>query len=280
MVNTLFLPELREMLAENNERELREFCAALHPARTAEFMEGLEATEMWRVLQHAEPSVRSEMFHYFDWDRQIELLATQDEKQVAKLVTLLSADDAVDLLQRLDTDRVDSILALVPATDRRDIRRLQSFAEGTAGALMTTEAACLDEMLTVRQALNELSKQAEHLETVYYIYVTDDNNHLRGVVNTRRLVSAIGRPETKLGELMETDMVVVHVLDDQESVAKKVAKYNLLAIPVVDDHRHMMGIITHDDIMDVVVEEAKMRFNELRRSSLYRTATCARRFGR
>ncbi len=257
MVNTLFLPELREMLAENNERELREFCAALHPARTAEFMEGLEATEMWRVLQHAEPSVRSEMFHYFDWDRQIELLATQDEKQVAKLVTLLSADDAVDLLQRLDTDRVDSILALVPATDRRDIRRLQSFAEGTAGALMTTEAACLDEMLTVRQALNELSKQAEHLETVYYIYVTDDNNHLRGVVNTRRLVSAIGRPETKLGELMETDMVVVHVLDDQESVAKKVAKYNLLAIPVVDDHRHMMGIITHDDIMDVVVEEAK-----------------------
>ncbi len=113
MVNTLFLPELREMLAENNERELREFCAALHPARTAEFMEGLDANEMWRVLQHAEPSARSEMFHYFDWDRQIELLATQDEKQVAKLVTLLSADDAVDLLQRLDTDRVDSILALV-----------------------------------------------------------------------------------------------------------------------------------------------------------------------
>lgn len=257
MINTLFLPELREMLADKNRQELREFCTALHPARTAEFMEGLTADDMWQVLQHAELPVQAEIFHYFDWDRQVEMLKGQDERQVARLVTALSADDAVDLLQELSSERVDAILALVPAADRRDIRRLQSFAEGTAGAIMTTEAACLDEKLSVRQAFDELSRQAERLETVYYIYVTDDTNHLRGVVNTRSLVSAFGRPETRLGDLMETDVVVCHVDDDQSEVAKQVARYNLLAIPVVDAHGHMLGIITHDDVIDVVVEEAK-----------------------
>ena len=256
VINTLYLPELREMLSEQNAEELREFCVALHPARTAEFMEGLTPVEAWKVLQYADPATRAEIFHFLEWDRQVELLADQDQLQVAALVSVLSADDAVDLLQELPASRVESILALVPASDRRSIQKLQSFAEGTAGALMTTEAACLREDLTVRAALEELARQAEHLETVYYIYVVDDQNRLHGVVNTRRLVSAIGKPDTRLRDLMETDMVVAHVLDDQQDVAQKVAKFNLLAVPVVDDHNHMLGIITHDDIIDVVVEEA------------------------
>jgi len=255
-MTTLFLPELREMLAEDRTDELREFCTALHPARTAEFMEGLDVEETWRVLQHAQPTLQAEIFQYFDWDRQVEILATQDEKQVAVLVTQLPADDAVDLLRKLPESRVDSVLALVPAPDRRDIRRLQTFPEGTAGALMTTEVACLSETLTVRQALDALSRQAERLETIYYIYVVDDTNHLRGVVSGRILISAIGRPDTKLADLMKRDVVCVKVHDDQESVAQKVAFYNILAVPVVDEHNHMMGIITHDDVIDVVREEA------------------------
>ncbi len=255
-MTTLFLPELREMLAEDRTDELREFCTALHPARTAEFMEGLDVEETWRVLQHAQPTLQAEIFQYFDWDRQVEILATQDEKQVAVLVTQLPADDAVDLLRKLPESRVDSVLALVPAPDRRDIRRLQTFPEGTAGALMTTEVACLSETLTVRQALEALSRQAERLETIYYIYVVDDTNHLRGVVSGRILISAIGRPDTKLADLMKRDVVCVKVHDDQESVAQKVAFYNILAVPVVDEHNHMMGIITHDDVIDVVREEA------------------------
>ena len=255
-MNTLFLPELREMLAEDRTDELREFCTALHPARTAEFMEGLDDEETWRVLQHAQPTLQAEVFQYFPVDRQVELIATQDEKQIAVLVTQLPADDAVDLLRKVPEDRVDTILALVPAPDRRDIRRLQTFAEGTAGAMMTTEVACLAETLTVRQALDELSRQAERLETIYYIYVVDTTNHLRGVVSGRLLISAIGRPETTLADLMKTDVVSVKVHDDQEQVAQKVAFYNIMAIPVVDDANHMMGIITHDDVIDVVREEA------------------------
>ncbi|MFM8263479.1 MAG: magnesium transporter [Pirellula sp.] len=255
-MNTLFLPELREMLAEDRTDELREFCTALHPARTAEFMEGLDNEETWRVLQHAQPSLQAEVFQYFDIDRQVDLIASQDEKQIAVLVTQLPADDAVDLLRKVPEARVDAILALVPAPDRRDIRRLQTFKEGTAGAMMTTEVACLSETLTVRQALDELSRQAERLETIYYIYVVDDTNHLRGVVSGRLLISSIGRPETRLADLMKSDVVSVNVNDDQEQVAQKVAFYNIMAVPVVDDGNHMMGIITHDDVIDVVREEA------------------------
>lgn len=256
MINTLFLPELREMLAQSNDAELREFCTALHPARTAEFMEGLDRVEAWRVLQHADEGLRAEIFSYFDPDRQQSMLEHEKESEVAELVANIPADDAVDLLSELEDARVDSLLALVPSTDRRDIRRLQTFAEGTAGSIMTTEAACLGEQLTVREALEQLGRQSEDLETIYYIYVVDDTNHLRGVLSTRMLVSSYGRPERTVGELMDTDILTVNAEDDQQDVAQTVAKYDLLAIPVVDEQRHMLGIITHDDVIDVLFEEA------------------------
>jgi len=256
MINTLFLPELREMLAEGNAQELREFCTALHPSKAAEFMEGLTSDEAWRVLQHADMHQRAEIFSYFEYDRQVALLEAEDERQVAELVTHIPADDAVDLLSELPDKRVEQILALVPAPNRRDIRRLQTFEEGTAGSIMTTEAACLDEKLTVRQALETLSRQAERLETIYYIYVVDDTNHLRGVVSARTLVSSFGKPDRTIADLMDTDILTVDAGEDQQEVARIVAKYDLLAIPVVDAQRHMLGIITHDDVMDVFMEEA------------------------
>lgn len=256
MINTLFLPELREMLAESNAEELREFCTALHPARTAEFMEGLERVEAWQVLQHADIGLRAEIFSYFEHDRQVAMLEFEDQAEVAELVAYIPADDAVDLLGELPERRVEQVLVLVPSPDRRDIRRLQTFAEGTAGSIMTTEAACLDERLTVRQALEQLSKQSERLETIYYIYVVDDTNHLRGVLSTRMLVSSFGKLDLTIADLMDTDILTVNANDDQQDVAQTVAKYDLLAIPVVDEQRHMLGIITHDDVIDVVLEEA------------------------
>ncbi len=219
-------------------------------------MEGLSAHEAWEVLQFATPSLRAEIFSYFDQSEQMAILLSEDDKQVADLITHLPADDAVDLLSELPESRVENLLALIPAPDRRDIRRLQTFEEGTAGALMTIEAACLDERLTVREALEKLSRQAETLETIYYIYVVDDTNHLKGVVSTRKLVSSIGRASSRIGDLMETDLIVARASDDQQSVTQKVAKFNLLAIPVVDAEGHMLGIITHDDVIDVVMEEA------------------------
>ena len=255
MVNTLFLPELREMLAEENQADLEEFCVALNPGRTAEFMEGLSDPEIWKVLQFALPERRAEIFGYFPEERQLAMLHLQQPIEVAKLVEEIPADDRVDLIQELPEDRVDEIMPLLPVEDRRDIQRLQSYPEATAGALMTTEVAMLAENLTAREALEELGHQANQLETIYYLYVVDDNRLLRGIVSTRQLVSALVRPPQTLGEMMESDLVVAQVTDDQESVAQKVEKYNLLAIPVVDSGRQLLGIITHDDVIDVVREE-------------------------
>lgn len=255
MLNTLFLPELREMLAAESVAELEEFCEALNPGRTAEYMEGLSAVEAWQVLMHASPGLRAEIFQYFDLDRKLEILRSEAPDSLAELLIHLPADDRVDLIQELDEHRVTELLALLPVADRRDIRRLQSFAEGTAGALMTTEVAKLTEGLTVREALDELSLQAERLETIYYLYVVDDDDRLRGIVSGRQLISSLGRTETHLQDLMQTDVIVATVTEHQEAVAEKVERYDLLAIPVVDEAWRLLGIITHDDVIDVVREE-------------------------
>ncbi|MEM9589377.1 MAG: magnesium transporter, partial [Planctomycetota bacterium] len=255
MVNTLFLPELREMLLENNQAELEEFCIALNAGRTAEFMEGLSDSEAWQVLQHAAPERRVEIFSYISPVSQTAMLQEQDVSEVATLVEALAEDDRVDLLQELTDQRVAKILPLLPVEERRNIQRLGSYAEGTAGSLMTTEVAKLEERLTVQQALDELRRRSSELETIYYLYVVDDDDILRGIVSARQLVSALSRPERTLGDMMETDVVAAKNDEDQESVAEKVERYNLLAIPVVDDGHRLLGVITHDDVIDVVREE-------------------------
>ena len=256
MVNTLYLPELREMLAENNTEELREFCTALHPARTADFMDGLTVDEAWQVLLNAEMPLRAEIFSFFDHERQIEIIETQDRDQIAELIAESSPDDRVDVLAEVKDSIVEDILPRVPIDERRDIMRLSAYPEETAGAVMTTEVARLSESLTVKQALDELARLAMEVETIYYLYIVDDSDHLRGIVSARQLIATLKKPDTKLTDLMETEITVANVSEDQEEVANKVARMDLLAIPVVDDERRLVGIITHDDVIDVMQEEA------------------------
>lgn len=244
------------MLDADNVAELQEFCEALHSARTAEFMEGLTAHETWQVLRHAESSTRVEIFGYLEKEKQIEIVTEQDRDQVASLLAELAADDRVDILAEIDDQVVNDLLPRLPAEERRDVQRLSQFPEGTAGAVMTTEIAKLKETLTVKEALEDVARQSEGLETIYYIYVVDDDDHLRGLVSARQLVTGLKNPNTTMVDLMETELVTVDVMEDQEEVAHKVAKLDLLAIPVVDDEHQLVGIITHDDVIDVVREEA------------------------
>ena len=254
MPNTLYLPEIREMLAEKNAADLSEFCTALHPARTAEFMEGLTAEEAWDVLRYADMPLRAEIFGFFDEDKQIEIIETIDRAEMADLIGNLPPDDRVDLLDEVEPAVVEDLMSLVPDEERRDILRLRAYPEDTAGGEMTTEFARLSEDMTTEQAIAQIRRQSEELETIYYLYVLDDEDHLRGLVSFRQLLMA--KPGTKISDLMERDIVTVNVHDDREDVADKVDRYNILAIPVVDDEHRLVGIITHDDVIDVVREEA------------------------
>lgn len=257
MINTLYLPELREMLAENRTEEMAEFCTAVHAGVTAEFMEGLTPPEAWRVLQHAEPFRRCEIFGFFSEDKQLQILEREERQEIAQLIEVMSPDDRVDILEEMDQSIVDELLSLLSHEERRNVIRLREYPDSSAGSVMTTDVAKLEEHLTVSQALAELGHQAEELETIYYLYVVDENDHLRGVVSAKQLVRSIVQPDKTLEELMEEDVVKVDAFDDQESVAQIVARYDLLAIPVVDLQNRMLGIITHDDVIDVVMEEAQ-----------------------
>ena len=214
MSNILYLPELREMLAEGDAEQLREFCSALHPARTAEFMEGLTPAESWAVIQHAGLTDRAEIFRYFDEPKQVDIIETQERDAIAALIAELNPDDRVDMLKEVEQPIVDELLELVPEVERRDILRLGAYPEETAGSVMTTEVAKLSETLTVAEALDEIRRQAAELETIYYLYVVDEGDHLRGLVSARQLVSAMGKPDTRLSELMETDLIHVNATDD------------------------------------------------------------------
>lgn len=255
MPNPIYLPELREMLASGNIDEMREFLEALHPARTAEFMEGLEPGEIWAILQQADMPLRRAIFGFFDDAIQAKIIEQADRDEAAEFIAELPSDDRVDMLADVEPEIVDELMPKIDVEERRDIQRLQAYEEETAGAEMTTEFARLDENMTVEEALREIGRQAEELETIYYLYVVDDRDHLRGLVSAKSLVRAMKKPQTRLSEIMECDLVTVHVNDDQEEMARKVARYNLLAIPVVDDEYRMLGIVTHDDVIDVIVDE-------------------------
>ena len=259
-LNTLYLPELREMIVTNDQVGMREFTDAIHPARVAEFMEGLDARETWQVLRSADLDRQAEVFGFIEEDKQIGLVeaVTQENEAeaISQLVSELPADDRVDLLNSVDESIVETLLPLFEQDDRRETIRLRGFPEGTAGSVMTTEVARLSEELTVAEALKEISRQAEDLETVYYNYVVDEDDRLIGLLSARQLVTHYRKPETLIADLMQRDVVTVRAMDDQEAVADKVATYDFLAIPVVDDNRRLLGIITHDDIIDVFRAEA------------------------
>ena len=253
--NPLYLPELREMLETQNVEEMKEFLHALHPARTAEFMEGLSPKEIWQILQHAEMPLRVEIFGFFEESTQVDLIEHGDIDEMAAFIGELPSDDRVDMLNDVEPEIFNELMPKIDADERRDIQRLRSYEEDTAGAVMTTEFARLNKEMTVQEAFEEIARQAAELETIYYLYVVDEQDHLRGLVSARKLVAAMVKPKTIIGDIMNVDLITVNVHDDQEEIIKKVARYDLIAIPVVDDEHRLVGIITHDDALDVVIEE-------------------------
>ncbi len=254
MANPIILPELRLMLAEGDEQGLRDVVMELHPATVADFTEGLTVDETWKVLATAPLERQAEVFAYYPIEKQVEMVLGSGRERMGRLLEAMASDNRVDLLQHLDPQVVEELLPLVAKAARHDIRMLLSYPEHSAGAVMTTEYASLPANITVADALHKLRAEAPDSEMIYYIYVVDDHRHLLGFVSLRDLILA--KPNTHVEKLMERDIISAKVTEDQEEVAKKMARYDFLAIPVVDEENHLVGIVTHDDVIDVVVEEA------------------------
>jgi magnesium transporter len=252
--NSLLLPDLKEMLQENDTPGLQEFCNALYPGVAAEVLTGLEPERAWQVLTHCQPQQQAYIFQFLPLSYQIALVDSIDRQSLSKLIEEMPADDRVDLLERMDQEEVEKLLPLVAQAERADIRKLLSYPEESAGSIMTTEYASLPADITVQEAINRLRLQAPSRETIYYVYITDSDRHLIGFLSLRHLIAA--KPTAKLSDVMERDVISVRVDDDQEFVAGEISKYDFLAIPVVDNQNKLVGIVTHDDAADVLQEEA------------------------
>jgi magnesium transporter len=255
MVHQLFSPEVRLMIAEDDKEGMREFCESLHPATVAEALEGeLDVEQVWRFLENTTIAHQAAIFEYFSLDWQVKMVEGTGRERMAHLIEKMSHDDRVELLRRLNPMVADSLLRLVDEADRKDIATLFKQSEHSAGGIMTTDYAWLPPTIKAADALERLRLQAPESETIYYIFVLDDSRKLLGVVSLRDLILA--PRQAMIQDFMEAKVVAVKVSDDPEFVAKELARYDLLAIPVVDDQGRMVGIITHDDVIDVVVQEA------------------------
>lgn len=259
MANPLLLPEIRDLLEAGNRPEIERLLNELHPASIAEFSEGLSVEETWRLLGYAPIEQQEEIFTFFSHGKQQELATGVGRERLSSLLERMSHDDRVDLLKHLDEELVHSLLSLIPATERQDIRELMSHSEQTVGSVMTTDYATLPPGVSASEAIERLRQQAPSSETIYLVYVVDRDHRLLGVVSLRDLVLA--DPRTTVEQLMQTDPVSVRADQDRQDVAAEIAKYDLLAIPVVDGDQRMVGIVTHDDVTDVIAEEATEDFH-------------------
>jgi magnesium transporter len=181
------------------------------------------------------------------------LLATRPAEEIAKLAQEIPSDDAAALIDTLPEELSNAVLDLMRPRESRVVEHLLEYEERTAGRIMNPNVFALNEDITVGEAITELQSNRE-VEMVFYLYVVDERRHLVGVVSLRRLL--LVSPETPLKRIMTADLISARVDMDQEEVARQVAAYNLLAIPVVDEENKLVGIITVDDVIDVIKDEA------------------------
>lgn len=252
------------MLEEQNATGMREFCENLHPATVAEALDAeFTPEQVWEVISHANIRTQASIFEYLPPSRQVEM-AEKARPQVGQLLGKMSHDDRVDLLRRLPSRAAESLMRLVDEADRKDIATLFQYEENTVGALMTTDYAWLPSTLSAAEAIDQLRQQAPDRETIYYIYVLDEPNRrpdgslaprrLLGVISLRDLILA--PRHALIRELMESEVVALRFDEDREAVTQIFSRYDFIAVPVVDDRFGLLGIVTHDDVLDVVQQEA------------------------
>ncbi len=247
---------LLALLAAGDSKAIRAALEDMPPADIVDTIAGLEAAQVAAVLAALPPDVSAGAFGYFAPAQQVAIARAMPRAALQRLFTDMPHDERADLWKSLPEDERDALLPGLAAAEREDIRRLASYPEGTAGSIMTSDYARLAPSLTVREAIEALRREAPDRETIYDAYVTDEDRRLVGVVSLRDLL--VSADDQRVADIMTTDVVFARVDDSRESVAEKIADYDLLAIPVIDSSDMLVGIVTVDDALDVA-EEALAR---------------------
>ncbi len=231
--------------------------AELHPADLASIIEDLAPRDRAGVLASLDDEALADAVEEMEPDAQVDVLEDLTPERAADILEEMSPDDAADLVADLDQDTRDEILALMERDEAEEVQELLGYPEDSAGGLMTTEFIVVEDHLTAGGAIDRLRELEPDAETIYYVYVTDEEGRLVGVLSLRDLI--VAKPETPIRDVMIREPVAVNVTADQDEVAEVVAHYNLLAVPVVDDNGVLEGIVTVDDAIDTVIPTAWKR---------------------
>lgn len=246
------LQKILKMIKERD-TNLQEFFQNLHPSDFAEIVEDLtdeQKADLFDLLSDEEAALVIQEMEDID---QVDLFQLLSRKRASAILKEMATDDAADLLGEMPEEDAKELLTLIEE-DAEELRGLLRYPEDSAGGIMTTEYISFPENMTVEEAIRRLREIAPEAETVYYVYVVDEGTRLIGVLSLRELIAS---PDgTRLADIMRKNVVNVTADLDQEEVARLVSKYDLLAVPVVDDRQRLLGIVTVDDILDVLEEEA------------------------
>jgi len=248
------LKEIRAYFPTKDESKAGEYLSTLQPADIAEVLDELEQEEQHWVLSLLDSETAALVINELEPDHGGELLGQLKEERALEILEEMSSDDAADLLSELSDQDQNRYLDMLESEDQQDVRELMTYEEDTAGGLMTVDYVAIREDITAARAIEVLRETAPDAETVYYVYVINLINQLVGVISLRELI--IASPEAYIRDIMRRNVVSVPVHMDQEEVARIVSKYDFLAVPVVDEDKSLMGIITFDDVIDVIHEEA------------------------
>ncbi|NLB54527.1 MAG: magnesium transporter [Lentisphaerae bacterium] len=253
MKNPLLVPEIRELIENNDTATLRELGTVAHPVDVADFISPLEPEEIWMVLRNIDQPLRSEIFSHLERELQVDVVENLNRQDIVNLFTDMTPDDRVDLFKNMPEDEREALLPAMAHSEREDIRRLAAYEEGTAGSIMTPDYATLSPEMTATQAIDRLREVAPDKETIYCAYVLDQARNLLGFVSLKDLI--VARRDATIKSIMRKEPVFVSVDEDQEQAARQMQKYDMIAMPVLNEAGAMVGIITHDDASDVLLQE-------------------------
>ena len=245
---------IRELIDSKQYTRLRQMLSELNDADIAALLEEMEEQDMLKVFRILPKDLAADVFSYMDVDNQQFIITSLSDRDAANIVDNLMADDAADLMEEMPANVVKKILANASLETRRDINHLLRYPEDSAGSIMTVEYVDLKENLTVDEAIARIRKIGVDSETINICYVLDSRRKLVGTVALRYLL--LSQPDEVISDIMHENVISISTMMDQEEVARQFQKYDFTAMPVVDNENRLVGIITVDDIVDILQEEA------------------------
>jgi Mg2+ transporter MgtE len=231
--------------------------AKLHPADIADIVEELGAKDRHAVFESLAEDIAADTLEEMELDDQVSVIEHMDAERASEILEEMPPDEVADILAEIPEQRAQEILGLMESEERDDVRELLAYRDDTAGGLMTTEFVAVSEDLTAQQCIDELRRMEPDAESIYYVFVVDGQQHLRGVLSLRDLI--VAPPDRPIRDIMIRNVVAVRLDASAEEVAAVLSKYNLLAVPVVDDEDHLRGIVTVDDALDEVLPDSVKR---------------------